>query len=384
MSQLGRPTESTTAAIESAGFVKLLVRPDGDALAAAGVLARALEARGTPFQVSVGSRPDRTARVTSPEDDSATLALGPLGDVESTSDDPIYALDPTDGPLGLQAADLVRDLGDEPDDVLALAGAIAAGVDPTSGPAAQSREIAIEAGRLEPNPGVAVPTSDSMDGLVHSTLVRAPWSGDRDAVDEALGDADDDRTLASLVAIDAVGHETATQRAAETIGRVVHPDETPTGPFETLGGTADVLSATARTARGIGIALAIGHAVFDAAVEAWRDHGLAVHDALDTASTARHDGAFVLKLHADTPVLAQRRAIESVAELAAATITPEPVVCVVGDDRVAVATTDEEPVGPLCRSIADDHQWDAGTNVGTIEGDGIDVDVLVERVRGSR
>ncbi len=56
MSTDGRSaSDSTTAsALESASFVRLVTKADGDGLAASGLVARALAARGTPFQVTVG------------------------------------------------------------------------------------------------------------------------------------------------------------------------------------------------------------------------------------------------------------------------------------------------------------------------------------------
>ncbi len=390
MTATGRTTETTPAALESAGFVKLLVRPDGDALAAAGVLARALDARGTPFQVSVGERPERIDRTATADSDAVTVAIGPLDgetDEREPGNEAILTLDPTAEAMTLQAIGIVAELGAEPDPILALAGTVAAGRSTSADAVTDLRETAREADRLEDRPGVATPVADPVDGLAHSTLVRAAWSGDPTAVEAAVGDTADGRQLASLVAIDAVGADDATERAAATIDRIVNPDATPGGPFATIGGTADVLSATARTAPGVGVALAIGHDVTETALEAWRTHGLAVHDALDAVSTARHDGVYVLRLDPETPELARTDAIESVAALAATTSTPEPVVAAVSDERIGVATTDPESAAPLCAAIADEHDlaFDAGSHTGTLESDStLDTDAIVETAGGYR
>ena len=45
------PTDSVAAALSSASFVRLVASADGDGLAAAGLLARALRRADVPFQV---------------------------------------------------------------------------------------------------------------------------------------------------------------------------------------------------------------------------------------------------------------------------------------------------------------------------------------------
>ncbi|ELZ14097.1 hypothetical protein C478_07679, partial [Natrinema thermotolerans DSM 11552] len=46
------PSSSATTALESAGFVRLIARADGDAIAASALLARALADRDTPYQIT--------------------------------------------------------------------------------------------------------------------------------------------------------------------------------------------------------------------------------------------------------------------------------------------------------------------------------------------
>ena len=363
MTTAGRTTESLVAAVRSAGFVRLLVRPDADALATAGVLARGLSATETPYQVSVAStRADRTERAAATaNDDEVAVVIGPA------EDHGLY-LEPVDGSRAVAASELVQDLGAEPDAVLALAGAFAAGCELGDDGTAQLLDRAQTEEAVERRAGVAVPTADPIDGLAHSTLVRAQWSGDPEAVPDALDQvADDDRRLASVVAIDAVGADGASVRAATSIGRLLHPYRTPTGPFETIGGTADVLEAVARTDPGAGVALAIGHGARESALEAWRTHGIAVHAALDAATSARHDGLYVLALDESVPELARTDAVESVAHLAAVTRSPEPVVLAVGDGVTGVAT--DEQCGSLCERLAAelDGIEDYGPTAGRIE-----------------
>ncbi|MDG5762021.1 exonuclease [Natronococcus sp. A-GB1] len=352
MSTEGRTAEATPAPLESAGFVRLVSSADGDALAATGLLARAIRERGTPFQVTVGRTvTERTERATigEPETDDATIVVG-----SADADLEAIRLAATDRAATLEAAELVRELGEAPDPVLALAGLVAAGSEPGAGESEWVLETARDRGLVGRRPGVAVPTADPVDGLAHSTRVRAPWSGDPDAVRDALSglelpepdalEASDHRAIGSLVALDAVGAEDTVEASARSIGRALKPYATPEGPFATVGGYADVLAATARTEPGTGVALAMGHGVDRAALETWRTHGRRAHAALDSASGSRHDGLFVLGIE-DGPV-------ETVAEIAVAYRSPEPTVLVVGDGEAALATRTGESLGSTVEAIA--------------------------------
>lgn len=333
MSTEGRTADATIATdtLESASFVRLVVRADGDALAASGLLARALSDREIPFQVTVGRTvADRTTRATAggPAADDVTVVIG-------STDADVSRLGTADRAATLEAVSLVRDLGATPDPVLALAGLVAAGSEPGAGESEWLLETARERGRIDRRPGVAVPTADPVDGLAHSTRLRAPWSGDPDAVRETLDeidvadsddlDADDHRAIGSLVALEVVGTEDAVDASADAIQRVLRPYVTPEHTFATLGGYADVLVATARTEPGTGAALAMGHDAHEAALTAWRDHGRRAHAALETASVARYDGLFVLEI--------EEGPVETVAHLAAAYRSPEPLVLVVSEGQ---------------------------------------------------
>ncbi|ELY70144.1 hypothetical protein [Natrinema versiforme] len=356
MSTEGRSAEpvSATSALESAGFVRIVARADGDALAASGLLASALAERETPFQVTVGRTvAERSERARAPTNDGDVTVV--VGTADAVADgEHVLELEATDRPAALDAVDLVRELGATPDPVLALAGFVASGGDPGAGESEWLLETARERDLLERRPGVAVPTADPIDGLAYSTRLRAPWSGDPDAAREALSDADvgdpdaldadDHRAIGSLVALDVVGADEATDAAAETIGRALRPDATPEAPFATLGGFADVLEALARTDPGTGTALVLGHDVREPALEAWREYGRRAHAALESASTGRYDGLFVVGID-DGPV-------EAVARVAAAARSPEPTVLAVGNGEAAIATREPGSLGATVEGVA--------------------------------
>ncbi|WP_255196609.1 hypothetical protein [Halorarius litoreus] len=317
MSTAGRqnasaPAESLAAAVRDAGFVRLAGTADGDALAAVGVLARAFRTADIPFQASVSRFPR----------DSATEADVVVGVGTVTGDVSL-----TEGPLSVTAFEAAQELGDDPDPLLALAGAVAGGATP--GQDAPLYEAAEST--LDRRPGVALPVADLADGLAHTTLVHAGFSGDTEATTAALAELGlppelDDaahRRLASMVALRAI--ENASDRAGEAVERALRPYAG--GPFETLGGYADVLDACSRVVPGTGVALALGHEP-DGVLDAWRDHGAAAHDGLANAETARHDGVFVVHVAADPTDVP----LGTVARLAHAYRSPEPLVVALGGD----------------------------------------------------
>ena len=336
------PTDSVAAALSSASFVRLVASADGDGLAAAGLLARALRRADVPFQVRVDAG-DATAPA---GDDGLLVCVGSA----SANADVIVA--PDAEPAGLRAyriaVEISRDTGPAaPDPTLALAGIVADGANPAS-VAGDLIETAEAAGAIARRPGVAIPVADVVDGLTHSTLLHAPFSGDRDAAATAMSslslpdgatDADTDaeprRSVASCVALAVAGDDDATPRAADAVERALRPYATPEAPFATLGGFADVLTATAREQPGTGIALALGHGGPDAALSAWRTHGRAVHAGLDSASTTRHDGVLVARIGDGTAGAPGRLA--TIARLTRDFRSPEPLVAAVGDGVAAIA-----------------------------------------------
>lgn len=366
--------ERVASALAAAEFVRIYPRPTGDALAAAGVLARALDTRGTPFQV----RATRDGAV--PDGDGSALALGWTAPNAT-------GIEPGSRPVSTVAAAVVDALDAEPDPIVGLAGVVAAGTVPGDGGSGSMLEEAERRGVVGRRPGVAVPTADLADGLAHSTRIWTPYSGDVDAVrallvdlgidTEAIGSAeiddDDHRRLASAVALDATAD--APDRAVSAVERALRPYETPTGPFATLGGHADVLDALARERPGLGVALSLGADVTDAALSTWRDHAAGVHGALADPTTGRYDGAFVARVEAspaDAPALA------TAARLVRDYASPEPVALVVSDDAAAAAGDGAVDVTAALRAgveatTAEDPDGSGGPDDTDRDGESIDV-----------
>ena len=342
--------DGVATALREAGFVRFRVAADGDALAAAGLLARALAERDTPFQASVvrGGRPATTD--TTGTDDTTTVRIGGTEPADVTLDPP--------GPASEAAFEAARELGSDPDPVLALAGAFTTPDATLEGSAAF--EAARDHDRIEQRPGIGIPTADLTDGLAHTTLVHAGFSGDPDAVRGLLdgretADTDEQRRrVASIVALAAAGAENATPRAAETVEDALRPyaisersDDGPaTAPeFATVGGYADVLRACAHERPGTGLALAIGHDVRDAALSAWRVHARRTHTAVRNATTARHRNLVVVRADADAP-------LATTARLLCEFRSPEPVVLVVGETEAAAAAADDRDLGTRMHEAA--------------------------------
>lgn len=343
-----RPAEEPLAdTLSVAPFVRVAAASDGDSLAAAGLLARACAQSATPFQLRLDDEAAGT-------EDAVTVTVGP------TAVDGDVTLDRPASPTAFAVA---HRLGADPDPILALAGTIAAGETVQTADAAL--DAAQQAGRLDREPGIALPTDEIPAGLAASTLLHGPVSGDEDAAaalvaeldtdaesvdadavashaagDDAASGGEFDRRLASLVTIDAVTAEGATERAAQQIERALRPYRTPDAPFRTLGGYADVLDAAARTAPAAGISLALGEQsargdgtdARDAAFAAWRTYGESVHRLLRSTETARHHGVWVLTVEDADPAV-----LPAVARLARDFRSPEPVALVVTDGAAAAA-----------------------------------------------
>lgn len=369
MSTTRRPASADPDAVAqrlaAASFVTIVPRADGDAIAAAGVLARVLGERTVPFQISPArTRPARQARLDGSDDD-LTVAVGPLDGAD-------VALDAADGALSLTAAEVAVELGGIEAPELALSGAAAAGIDPAQ--AASLLELAQPRG-LEQRAGVAVPTQDLVDGLTHSTLFHAPFSGDENAtrdtleslgVDPGAPTEADHRAVASLSAIDGTDTD-GQQRAATTIHRAIRPYGAPQAPFETIGGYADVLESVARREPGTAVALALGGDLQAVALDEWRSDALDVHEHLRSASTGRYDGAVALRLDADGgPAHEQRPApVEGAARLYRDAATVEPVVVAIGRRRIGVATVEgtdvREPTVAARNAVDGTADWSART-----------------------
>jgi len=334
MSTTDQPDASTPAAsdvaarLREADFLRLVAAPTGDALAAAGLLARAVDG---PFQATIAALPDDAARATE-ADCTVGLGLG-VGDVTVT-----------EGPLSRLAFAVADALG-AADPWLALAGTVAAGAEPGGAP--------LEAADPDRRPGLAVPTADPADGLAHTGLAHGSFSGDREAAAAVLGDADSGdaedvrRTRASHVALTVA--EESTPRGAAAVERLLRPHVG--GPFGTVGGYADVLDALARTQPGLGVALAAGAGDREAALDAWRARGRRAHATLAAATTARYDGVFVAQCERGDPD--SGAPLGTVARLLAQYRSPEPVVLAVADGRAAAHAADDTDAGRVAAAAAD-------------------------------
>lgn len=331
------------AKLREADFVRFVAMPDGDSLAATGVLARILDA---PFQASL------TREEINESEADVTVSIGRSGGDSGVAD---VAL--TDEPIASNAVAIARGLDEsrtiDPNDaVLALAGIVAAGYEPETHP-----DI-LETADIDSRPGVSIPIDDLTDGLAHTTLVHAPFSGDREATNEALAGIDsDDRTIASMLALSAVD-ETETQ-ASTAIERAIHPyvlatntadektgtmteTETESGvqsQFATLAGYADVLDTLARSRPGIGLALALGYDCYETALDGWREHAHTAHTAVHAADFVRYHGLTVAEVPS---TVAGTGTVETIARLVRDYRSQEPVVLAIAGDEVAGAAIDRD------------------------------------------
>ncbi|ERH01332.1 MAG: hypothetical protein J07HN6_00884 [Halonotius sp. J07HN6] len=378
-------TQTVASAVAAAPFVRLFGHADGDSVAACGLLAVALREQGIPFRVHVAADP--TAAAAAAESDDA-------GDSTTATDSDGAATDartlvvsrgrratvdlavptPGDTPASVAAAAISRDLGVDPDPVLALAGVIAAGATPGAADSERLLEAAQTADLVARRPGVALPTADIADGLAHTTRFDASFSGDPEAAADHLaeidvssesdGDRDDaaHTRLASLVAVETATAPTAAPQAADSVEAALRPYATPAGPCATLGGYADVLSALARERPGAALSLA-----FDApgavseAIEVWRAHGAATHAALASPTVGRYDGVSVFRVETDRPTV-----LPTVARLARRFRSPEPVALVVTEEPVdgqrhaAAAAVEQRGLGAIMRTVAGEFDGDGG------------------------
>lgn len=321
MSTAGTPQTDTPAAsdiaarLREAGFVRLVAAGTGDGVAAAGLLAAAMDRQHVAYQTSVVPLPDAGGRATSAD---LTVALDrPATDADLTLG--------TDGdPASVATFAVARELASDTEAalpetvaVLALAGPLGVGREPG--------ERVLAAADIERRPGVAVPVADTAAGLAHSTLVHAPFSGSVPDTRERLAGLPDDRAIASAVALAVAGDEAGVPRGAEAVEQLLRPRVG--GPFETVGGYADVLDTLAREQPGHAVAAALGADL--SVLDVWRDHARQAHTAVREARTGRYDGLFVARCDGQAPV-------GTVARLVRDYRSPEPVVLVVADGEAAM------------------------------------------------
>lgn len=385
MSTAGHANEEGAASVASrlteAGFVRLCCVADGDALCATGAIARALAAADVPFQASVSrigakrtpaTEADLTVRVGSVTA-TAPMVTTASADVDgSPSEDDALVIQSEPRPASAEAFAIAEELGGDTDPILALTGTVAArirdGRFPSDDEAFASdvdrlSEAARDRGALERQPGIATPTSDAVDGLTHTTLAHAPFSGSTEATRERCGvlaDREDaGRAVASLLALATVGARNSPPRAARALEHALRP-AAPGGPLATVGGFADVLCALAIEAPGIALALALGHDVREAALDGWRVHSRRAHTALENGAIACYNGLCVARLETgadagrdgtDAPNRSPMP-VATIARLVRDFRSPEPVALVVGEHNGAIAAVEHRSLGTVTRDLA--------------------------------
>jgi hypothetical protein len=324
------PAGRVAASLSDATFSRVVAAPRGDALAALGVLCRALDDRAVPFQAAIRREGDTAD--TSEADE--TVALG-LAETDATHS--LVSL-PTS-----EAYEIASALS-TPDAVLGLAGTVAGGI-----AGGQIAEDAPPAG-ISRRPGLAIPTADPADGLSHSTLVHGPFSGDADVASAVVGEFDPSeeswRRLASAVVVSVAESAPPASPAGRVIERFVRPYVG--GPLETIGGYADVLDALARRTPGLGIATVLGDVDAETALDVWRSHGHAVQEAVAAADLRRHDGLVTVDAEIDDAT------VEPVARLLRDYRSPEPAALVAARERIALAVSDERDARSLLRDCVGD------------------------------
>ncbi|MEE6209768.1 hypothetical protein U3A55_06345 [Salarchaeum sp. III] len=367
MAATGRTASFESAAlaerVRDAAFVYAVAHADGDSLAAAGQLARACDALGTPYQVSLTrSREGARSRVASVAASDTALAIG----VDAGED--AQPLD-TDDPLALAAYAVADRLAPESaDPELALAGAVSAGWTPQGD--------LLDAAAVSRRPGVGIPVADLADGLAHSTRLSGPFSGDEGMAGALLAelglpadlDADAHRRLASRVALDVT--DDAPASAADALSRVLRPYVVADGSFETIEGYADVLDAVARTAPGVGAAFALGRGDRADTLDAWREAASTVHAALAASEPKRYSGLVTVDAGDADPWL--------VARLARDFHSTEPAVLATADESAALATTGTDARRVLAAVVGADYVGGRDTLAASTRL----IDNLAETVRG--
>jgi hypothetical protein len=324
--------DEIVATIREAGLCRLVATGRADAVAAATILATGCNAVGVPYHVcTVRTREELQSRLAAADPDADAVVVG--ADSPGT---PGIA----DAPASRRAYEIAGELGADPDASLALAGVVAAGVDP-----ADATPGLLDHADADPTPGVATPTEDLADGIAHTTLAHANFSGEKRRVEAELaelGASPDPRDVASLLALAAVGPASASTRSATAIERAVRPYRI-SGPFPTVGGYADVLSALSRRSPGLAIALAMNGESQDVALSAWRERAVRTHGAVRSADTERYDGLLLARV--DGPVA-------PVARLFRDFRSPEPIALAVTDGEAAIAAT-ETGVADAIEAAAD-------------------------------
>jgi hypothetical protein len=162
--------------LREAPFVRLVATQTGDSLAAAGLIARALQAVGTPFKVETNSPSSGSVSPDSGPADAICVAIG------QTATDAEASIPGSPQPACTTAYTVAceLELDGKSDPVLALAGCEAAGSIPGSDGSETALAAAEDSDQVSRQPGVAVPTRVWARDLSASTLLRMSGSGDTD------------------------------------------------------------------------------------------------------------------------------------------------------------------------------------------------------------
>lgn len=376
---------TVASAVAAAPFVHIFAHADGDSVAACGLLAVALREHAVPFRIHISADPAGDSAAADNEPDAAasrTLVVG--GDSAGLSI-------PSRGqPASVTAATISRELGIDPDPVLALAGVVASGETPGGAGSEQLLDRAEREGRIARRPGVGLPTTEFAD-LAYTTRLDAPFTGDTQAVRELVDAvaADDSeethRRLASTVAVETATADSAAAVAANSVGACLRPYATPKGPFATLGGYADVLSALACRSPGAAVAVTVDPAsTIEEALDCWRAHGDATHAALTDPISGRYDGVYVSRVSTDQPSV-----LPAVARLTRQYRSPEPVALVVtsepiaGSHHAAVAAGEPQGLAAAMATVADEFAGESGgtTTAATLKVTDVGTDRLIAACR---
>lgn len=299
-------SDEEASRLATASFVQLRASPSVDGLIAAGLLRDVLETRRIPYKFAVSMAPAESSG------DALTVWTG----TQSIPRDGIHL---EAGAATEKAAELMASLGRDPEPERVAIGTVFTETSPH--------------GFGDPQPGLGLPVEDPRDGLAHSTLVHASYSGDVETVDAVLENANnlEDREIASLVALTSLEDPGLPPMAGEAIQRLLGPTAIEWGPYPTVEGTADVLDVLAETDPGVALALACGQASGSVSVlEQWRSTARDIHESLRNLTLEGPEGLAVLEVdHAAVAVTARLlRAFHDV---------PRTVV-VYTDDRVAAAS----------------------------------------------
>ena len=314
-----------TALLRDASFVHLFGHRNGDALAATGILGRALDELKIPHQVTFAETPRdcRERQAT----DSTVVGIG----FESVGT-PLSAK----SSMAAAAFESASALETDPDPILAMAGVRAAGSEPSDALLQAAREAGAER-----RPGLGIPTDDPVTGLAYSTVFHGEFSGSETEAEAFLANLDSDvtnveaaRRLSSVVALHA-SDGTGADRTQEAISRGVAPMYVP-GPFETAAGYGDVLEALARADVGLGYRFVLGYEDRSTALDTWKRYASDIHDAIEQLDDGddQEDAIRTVSVSEIDPWTTARLAKEY--------RSTAPGVLVTGAEYVALATTQED------------------------------------------